>query len=1040
MNLAEYSIRNTTITWMVVVLLIIGGIFSFMGLGRLEDPAFTIKEALVNTAYPGASPLEVEEEVTLVLENAIQQLPYVEEVISTSSAGLSQIKVEMKSIYRKDDLAQIWDEMRRKVNDIKATLPPGAYSPQIIDDFSDVYGVFMSVTGQGYDYEQLADYADFLKRELVLVPGVSKVNVGGERSEQITIEIDRARLVASGFSVAALQQVLSTHNVVADAGNIKVGSEYIRISPVSQNSQLAAGLGGVLLGEANGELIHLIDVARIKKEYVDPPTHLYRFNGDAALTVNVSFAAGVNVVDVGHLLTQRLAELEYARPIGMQVDYIYNQPAQVENSVNDFLISLAQAVAIVVVVLLVSMGIGPGVLMSAVLLLTILGTFIIMRITGIELHRISLGALIIALGMLVDNAIVITEGVIIGMQRGLTRLQAVNKIVGNTRWPLLGATVIAITAFAPIGLSPDASGEFTNSLFWVLFISLLLSWILAITITPFFCHLIFKDKPTPHTDESHTAESDKHELSSFDPYKGVVYQAYRALLNVSLRFRWTTLLLMLAILMGSVYGFKYVKQGFFPSTSLPMVQVDYWLPQGSDIRATEADIKQLEQQIMLLPNIDKVVSTIGRGADRFMLTYSQEWSFASYGQIILQTDSYEDLEPAISQIKTILQEEYPQAFTKFTRVSIGPSSKAKIEARLKGSDPDQLRELASRVTAIFNAEPEAVNVDQDWRARTKVLRPVYDEAEGRRLGISETDLNQAIKMHVNGLQVGIYRDGSQLLPIRLQSPESEQQGVDALKNLQLYSPAKRAYVSIGQVVNRFEIAWEDPLIKRRDRKRTLSVMADPDLNTGITAADLLSKLKDKVEAIPLPAGYELEWGGEFEAQQKANKAVFTPFPLGILVMFIITVFMFNSMKQTLAVWLTVPLAIIGVTWGLIIMGAPFSFTALLAILSLVGMQIKNGIVLVEEIKRLEEEESVPWLLAIQDAAVSRVRPVAMAALTTILGMIPLLSDVFFEPMAVTIMFGLGFATILTLFVVPVLFALFYGVSSLDVSRAEKSTK
>lgn len=1024
MNLAEYGIRNTTITWMVVVLLIIGGIFSFMGLGRLEDPAFTIKEALVNTVYPGASPLEVEEEVTLVLENAIQQLPYVEEVISTSSAGLSQIKVEMKSIYRKDDLAQIWDEMRRKVNDITATLPPGAYPPQIIDDFSDVYGVFMSVTGQGYDYEQLADYADFLKRELVLVPGVSKVNVGGERSEQISIEIDRARLVASGFSVAALQQVLSTHNVVADAGNIKVGSEYIRISPVSQNSELAAGLGGILLGEANGELIYLIDVANIKKDYVDPPTHLYRFNGDAALTVNVSFASGVNVVDVGHLLKQRLAELEYARPVGMQIDYIYNQPAQVETSVNDFLISLAQAVAIVVVVLLVSMGIGPGVLMSVVLLLTILGTFIVMRITGIELHRISLGALIIALGMLVDNAIVITEGVIIGMQRGLTRLQAANKIVSNTSWPLLGATVIAITAFAPIGLSPDASGEFTNSLFWVLFISLLLSWVLAITITPFFCYLIFKDKPMLHTDESDTDES-----ASFDPYKGVVYQVYRALLNVSLRFRWTTLLVMLVILMGSVYGFKYVKQGFFPSTSLPMVQVDYWLPQGSDIRATEADLKQLEQQIMRLPNIDKVVSTIGRGADRFMLTYSQEWSFASYGQIILQTDSFEDLEPAISQIKTILQEEYPQAFTKFTRVSIGPSTKAKIEARLIGSDPDQLRELASQVTAVFNAEPEAVNVDQDWRSRTKVLRPVYDDAEGRRLGISETDLNQAIKMHVNGLQVGIYRDGSQLLPIRLQSPESEQQGVDALKNLQLYSPVKGAYVSIGQVVNRFDIAWEDPLIKRRDRKRTLSVMADPDLESGITAADLLSKLKDKVEAIPLPAGYELEWGGEFEAQQKANKAVFTPFPLGILVMFIITVFMFNSMKQTLAVWLTVPLAIIGVTWGLIIMGAPFSFTALLAILSLVGMQIKNGIVLVEEIKRLEEEESAPWLLAIQDAAVSRVRPVAMAALTTILGMIPLLSDVFFEPMAVTIMFGLGFATILTLFVVPVLFALFYGVSS-----------
>ncbi|SIS66337.1 efflux RND transporter permease subunit [Neptunomonas antarctica] len=1022
MNLAEYSIRHTTITWMMVVLLILGGIFSFTGLGRLEDPAFTIKEALINTAYPGASPLEVEEEVTLVLENAIQQLPYVDEITSTSSAGFSQIKVTMKSIYRKDDLAQIWDEMRRKVNDLTPFLPSGVTPPQIIDDFSDVYGIFMSVTGQGYDYKQLSDYSDFLKRELVLVPGVSKVIVGGKRYEQITITIDRARLAASGFSVTALQQVLSTHNLVGDAGSIKVGSEYIRISPVSDTGQLAAGLGGILLGETNGELVHLVDVAHIKKEYIDPPTHLYRFNGDSALTVNVSFTAGVNVVDVGHAITQRMAELEYARPVGMQLDYIYNQPAQVEASVNDFLISLAQAVAIVVIVLLVSMGVGPGVLMSAVLLLTILGTFIVMRITGIELHRISLGALIIALGMLVDNAIVITEGVIIGMQRGLTRMQAANKIVNNTRWPLLGATVIAITAFAPIGLSPDASGEFTSSLFWVLFISLLLSWIMAVTITPFFCYLVFKDKPI-------SAVSESEKLPDIDPYKGIIYQGYRSLLNVSLRFRWTTLLLLVGILMGSVYGFKYVKQGFFPSTSLPLVLVDYWLPQGSDIRATEADIKQLEQRILTLPNIDKVVSTIGRGADRFMLTYSPERNFASYAQVILQTDTYEDLEPTIQRVQHILQEEYPQAFTKFTQVSIGPSTKAKIEARLKGPDPDELRRLAAQVTAIFNAESEAINVDQDWRSRTKVLRPVYDEAEGRRLGISETDLNNALKMNVNGLTIGMYRDGADQLPIVLASPASEKEGVEGLKNLQIYSPAQRAYISIGQVVKSFEIAWEDPLIKRRDRKRTLSVMADPNPVSDITAVDLLGKLRSKVEALPLPAGYELEWGGEYEAQQKANKAVFTPFPLGILLMFVITVFMFNSMKQTMAVWLTVPLVIIGVTWGLIVMGAPFSFTALLAILSLVGMQIKNGIVLVEEIKRLEDEEGVSWLQAIQDAAVSRVRPVAMAAITTILGMIPLLSDVFFEPMAVTIMFGLGFATILTLFVVPVLFALFYGVDS-----------
>ena len=1016
MNLAEYGIRHKTVTWLVVVLLIGGGIFSFLGLGRLEDPAFTIKEALINTAYPGASPQEVEEEVTLVLENAIQQLPYVEEVVSTSSAGFSQIKVEMKSIYRKNDLAQIWDEMRRKINDIAATLPPGSSTPQIIDDFSDVYGMFMALSGQGYSYEQLEDYADFLRRELVLLPGVGKVTVGGSRQEQVIIEIDRAKLAATGFSVASLQQVLSTHNLFSDAGRIRAGSEYIRISALN-HSQISQGLGGLLLGEANGELVHLTDVATIRKDYVDPPRHLYRFNGDFALTLNLSFAAGVNVVEVGEAVKARLQALEYSRPIGMQIDFIYNQPERVEASVNDFLISLGQAVAIVVIVLLLSMGGRPGVLMSGVLLLTILGTFILMRIYGIELHRISLGALIIALGMLVDNAIVITEGVIIGMQRGMTRLEAVRKIVENTSWPLLGATIIAIAAFAPIGLSPDASGEFTNSLFWVLLFSLLLSWLLAITITPFFCYLLFR--------EHLRAEGDGTQKN--DPYQAVVYRLYRQALDVALRFRWSTMMLMAAILFGSLYGFKYVKQGFFPSTSLPMVLVDYWLPEGSDIRATEADIKQLEQQILELDYVRQVTSTIGQGADRFMLTYAPERNFASYAQVIVQTDSYEHLEPTVGKIDVLLKEQFPQAFTKFTRVSIGPSTKAKIEARIVGSDPDILRALAAQVMSIFNSESMAINVDQDWRQRTKLLRPVYDEAEGRRLGISEADLNQAIKMHVNGLPIGLYRDGSDLLPIVLQAPASEQQGVESLKDLQVYSSARRTYVSIGQVVNFIEIDWEDPLIKRRDRKRTLTVMADPNPATGTTAAELLNRLKPEVDKLSLPVGYEIKWGGEFEAQQKANKAVFTPFPLGILVMFVITVFMFNSMRQTLAVWLTVPLAIIGVTWGLILMGAPFSFTALLAVLSLVGMQIKNGIVLVEEIKRLEEEEGYTWIDAIRGASVRRVRPVTMAAITTILGMLPLLSDVFFEPMAVTIMYGLGFATILTLFVVPVLFALLYKV-------------
>jgi multidrug efflux pump subunit AcrB len=1012
MDITEYTIRNKTVAWMTVVLLVLGGILSFTNLGRLEDPAFTIKQAMILINYPGASALEVEEEVTLPMENALQQLPYLDNITSTSSDGLSQIMVEMKSIYRKDDLAQIWDEMRRKINDMQGQFPPGVNPPQIIDDFGDVFGMFMAITGEGYSYQELADYTDYLRRELVLVPGVGKVNVGGEHIEQVFIEVNRAKLSATGYSMSDIEGLLRTQNLVSNAGKVRVGSEYLRISSKTEGSQGLSSLANMLIGQIDGQLVYLQDVADISKGYADPPQHIYRYNGRTALTLGISFLTGVNVVAVGEAIETRMSELESMRPVGMEIGAIYNQPAQVATSVDNFLIGLGQAVVIVVVVLLFTMGLRPGILMSGVLLLTILGTFILMSIYDIELHRISLGALIIALGMLVDNAIVVTEGIMISLKRGHSRMDAARNIVSYTRWPLLGATIIAITAFAPIGLSPDASGEFTGSLFWVLLISLFLSWVFAVTLTPFFCYLMFKEETLPDGEE-------------VDPYKGVAYQIYRSVLHLGLRFRWTTLSIMLAALVASIIGFGQVKQAFFPASSLPMFMVEYWLPQGSDIRAVNEDISAIEQDLMELPDVEQVTATIGRGAERFMLTYAPEFTYPSYAQLIVRVNEFDKVQSTIDAADQFLKEHYPQAFTKFQRFELGPGTKAKIEARLIGPDPGILRAFSEEIIAIFESEPEAINVRQDWRERTKLLQPVFDEAEGRRLGISKSNLDEALATNVSGQTVGLYRQGSKLLPILVRPPEVERNSVTQLEDILVYSPVKQAYVNIGQVVNRIDLTWEDPLIKRRDRKRTLSVLADP--VPGITPATLHAKIRGAVEAIDLPEGYDLMWGGEYEAQQKANIAVFAFVPLGVLVMVILTVILFSSVKQTLVVWITVPLSIIGVTIGLLSTDSPFSFMALLALLSLIGMQIKNGIVLVEEIKRLKEEQNQEWLHAITDASISRLRPVTMAAITTILGMLPLLGDVFFQPMAVTIMFGLGFATLLTLIVIPVLFALFYHV-------------
>ncbi len=1014
MDLTEYSIRRKTVSWMITLILIGGGILSFLGLGRLEDPEFTIKQSVIVTAYPGASAMEVEEEVTLPIENALQQLSYVDNIRSISSAGLSQVEVEMKSIYRKDDLAQIWDEMRRKINDMAHTLPPGAQKPMINDDFGDVFGVFLAVTGPGFSYEELADYVDFLRRELVLVEGVGKVNIGGRRTEQVVLEVSRSKLTALNMSTSMLAALLQNQNLVSDAGNILVGSEYIRIESVEDNSN-ADVMPDLMLGQANGKIIYLSDVAKVERTYADPPSQIYRYNGEAALTLGVSFSSGVNVVEVGQAVNDRLAELEYARPLGMEIGVIYDQPAQVDSSVSDFVISLGQAVAIVIVVLLISMGLRSGILMSLILLITILATFIAMKIFAIDLHRISLGALIIALGMLVDNAIVVAEGILIGIARGMTRMQAAKQIVSQTKWPLLGATVISITAFAPIGLSPDASGEFTGSLFWVLLFSLMISWVMAITLTPFFAHLMYKDGQSTS------------ELDEVDPYKGVFYRLYKGFLFFTLRLRWLSAIVMLGGLAAGVYGFTFVNQAFFPPSTLPMFYMDYWLPEGSDIRITSDKMSKFEKRILDHHDVEKITTTVGRGALRFMLTYDVEKSYASYGQYIIEVSDYTKVQGVRDFVENMMHEEAPEAFYKTDRVFIGPATKAKIEARISGPDGAKLREIAEQVKDIFYEEPAAVHIRHNWRERTKVLQPHFLEAEARRLGISKTDLNNALRMNVDGMQVAVYRDGSTLLPILIRPPFKDRADVNQLEDIQIFSPALNNYVNINEVVSRIELNFEDPLIMRRDRKRTVQVWADPDPNGDVNSFELYKRLAPKVEALKLPPGYELKWGGEHEAQEKANKAVFAFVPIGVLAMVAITVLLFNSVRQTLVVWLTVPLSIIGVTSGLLLMNQPFAFTALLGFLSLSGMLLKNGIVLVEEIKRLVEEEKDDMKDAILKASVSRLRPVTLAAITTVLGLIPLLTDAFFAPLAVTIMFGLGFATVLTLIVVPVLFSLFYGV-------------
>ncbi|KLV10801.1 AcrB/AcrD/AcrF family protein [Photobacterium ganghwense] len=1014
-DIAAYFIRNKVISWMMTLIFLIGGTLAFFGLGRLEDPAFTIKDAMVITAYPGATPLQVEEEVTYPLEKAIQQLSYVDEVNSVSSRGLSQITVTMKNKYGPNDLPQIWDELRRKVNDLKPSLPPGVHEPQVIDDFGDVYGILLAITGDGYSYKELNDYVDYLRREIELVDGVGKVSVSGIQQEQVFIEISMQRLSALGISPKTIYGTLETQNLVTSAGAVRIGSEYIRVHPTGE-FQSVEELGDLIITDGGSKgLIYLRDVAEIKREFKEVPDNLLAYNGQQALNVGISFVDGVNVVEVGSRVQRRLQELREQQPIGINIGEVYSQPTEVDKSVSGFVVSLGQAVAIVIIVLLFFMGLRSGILIGLILLLTVLGTFVFMKWMAIDLQRISLGALVIALGMLVDNAIVVVEGILIGMQKGRTRMQAASDIVTQTKWPLLGATVIAVMAFAPIGLSQDSTGEYCRTLFTVLLVSLMLSWFTAISLTPFFGDLFFKSAKTGTGDED------------VDPYAGKLFVWYKAFLEFCMRRAWMTVIALILMLGASLYGFTLLKQSFFPASTTPMFMVDVWMPEGTDIRATNAKLEELEGIIGKSDKVEYVSSSAGKGSQRFMLTYSPEKSYSSYGELIVRVKSFEDVVPVLSDLSKVLDENHPELEYKLKQIMLGPSSGAKIEARLVGPDPTVLRGLAKQVVDIMHADPGTSNIRHDWRERNKVIEPVFNESQARRYGITKKDVDDLLQMSFSGLTVGIYRDGTNLMPIVARLPENERVDVSTIEGMKIWSPVTQGYIPLQQVINGVNVRWEDPLIARKNRKRMMTVMADPNPLGDETAATVQTRIQPAIEALHFPPGYSLEWGGEYESSADAKASLFQTMPMGYLVMFLITIFLFNKVKEALIVWATVPLAVIGVTLGLLLLNTPFGFMALLGFLSLSGMLVKNGIVLLDQIE-IEIASGKDKYEAVVDAAVSRVRPVCMAAITTILGMLPLLPDVFFKPMAVTIMFGLGFATVLTLIVVPVLYRLFHHVA------------
>ena len=1009
--LAEWSLRNRTTTLVLTSVLLVGGIAAYPKLSRLEDPEFTIKNALVLTPYPGATAAEVEEEVSDKIELAVQQLGQLEWVESTSYRDFSGVKVKIKDQYDKFDLPQVWDELRRKVNDMQGNLPPGAGPSVVNDDYGDVWGVFFAIyaSHDEYSYAELKEFAKLLRRELLLVQDVAKVDLWGDRTEAVYVEPNRERMSQLGIHPDLIVEKLRRKNIVADAGRVQVGTEFIAIDPTG-TFRSEQQFGNLLIsGEGSKSQIFLKDVANVRRGYVEPPIRVLHYNGKPAIGIGISTVKGGNAVVMGEAIDRRLEELKGQTPLGIEFGIISHQAQAVNAAIKGFMINLMEAVAIVIGVLLVFMGLRSGLIIGFILVLTICGTFIFMGPWNVALERISLGALIIALGMLVDNAIVVVDGMLVGLQRGQNAEDAALDVVGQQAMPLLGATAVAIMAFGAIGLSNDGTGEYCRSLFQVVFLSLGLSWITAVTTTPVLGVMFLKAAAAG--------------AGQSDPYGGRFYQRYRGVLRECLRRRWLTMGVVGGAFMLSMFGFQFVDRSFFPDSTRPQFMVDFWLPQGIHIDDSAKEAESVEKYLIGLDGVTHVTTFVGAGGMRFLLTYTPEKSNSGYVQFLVDVDDYRKIPDLIAQVERHLTANYPDAVVAGKQFRLGPGEGGKVQARFMGPDPDVVRRLATEAMVILEDDGGAKSIRTDWRQLVKLVRPQLAEEEADLAGITRPDVARTVKEGFEGERVGVYRERDEMLPIIVRAPEEERSDIASINAIQIWSRAAERHIPLRQVVSGFDTVFEDDIIMRLNRKRTLTVHADP---TSEPASVLLNRVKPRIEAIDFPPGYELEWWGEYRDTNRAQAGIWKSIPFFFAGMVLIVVVLFNGLRQAAVIWLTVPLALIGVTFGLLITRQPFGFMALLGFLSLSGMLIKNAIVLIDQMD-LEIREGKDRFQAIMDSGVSRLRPVAMAALTTAMGMLPLFTDAFFVAMAVTIVFGLMVATVLTMVVVPVLYAIFFRI-------------
>ncbi|MEZ8902690.1 efflux RND transporter permease subunit [Vibrio sp. 10N.247.310.34] len=1001
MNLADFAIKQRTFILFFTALSVIAGLFSYFELGKLEDPSFTIKTAVVVTLYPGASAEEVEQQVTDTVETKLQEMATLNRLRSLSRPGMSMVFVDLKESLNSKALPQEWDLLRRKVSDMKLLLPSTAQISVVQDEFSEVYGMLFSIHSKDASPAELRRYAEELQRRIKTVDGIKKIELHGVQPRVVHIDIPDERLAQYGLSITQVWSQLNTQNMTFDAGKFSLGTERIRVQQSSEFASLDDIKNLMIKGgvsELGTSLIRLGDIADITMGYQEPMMTENRYNGVPAVTLAMSPVTGVNVVSLGDEINQIVNDFQTTLPLGVDIATVANQPEEVQKSIDNFVSNLLESVAIVFIVLSVFMGLKSATIVGSSLLLTILLTLIYMNMTSIDLHRVSLGTFILALGMLVDNAIVITDMMIVKINKGIDRTKAAIDSVKETATPLFGATVIAIMGASPVIFSKTDAAEFASSVFLIIASSLLLSWLVAMTFTALMCWFFIK--PTKQADNTKVS-------------------LYRKSVNWTVDNPLKALSALVPLILVTALAIPNIAVNFIPQADRPILFLDYWLPNGAKVEQTSEDMKRIEQWLLEQPEVESISTYVGAGAPRFSVTIEPEPFDPAYGQILINATDFPSLSPLIARGDKWLMEEFPNADPRFRSLKLATADKFSVEARFSGPDAEILHGLSEQAKAIFAEHPDTKYVRDDWRQKSKVFEPVINQEKMRTAGINRADIAFAMKRASEGMPLGRMNLNDELVTIQLRGTESS---IQSLETLPVRSLLGIHSVPLGQVVDGFELSSEETMIWRRDRVKTIT--AQTGVGRYTTPAAVRNSIKDQIEAIHLPDGYSLEWGGEYYDEHKAVSDILKQLPKAILLMIIILVAMFNGFKQPVIIFTTLPLAATGATFSLLLLDKPFGFMALIGGVTLTGMIIKNGIVLMDQIE-LERKNGRSLSDAIKEATVNRTMAISMGALTTALGMIPLLSDLLFDQMAATIIGGLAAATVLSLFVMPALYKLFY---------------